>query len=199
VVSTGRMPAPAPSLVLPPWIGPIFGVIVGFLLSTVSRVFDEAWFGPKLVIDCQHAPRNREEANDKLYVRFRVRNLNKRRMAKQCYAYIVGLHKMTDGKEVSENLLADSFQLPWAGYSFEPKNIPFAVSQYADLVQFPKNSPPGWIVLVNPTFYASLDHLKGYQGTCRFSVVVAADGAVTKTAYINVEYRNDWHNVAIYE
>jgi hypothetical protein len=190
------MPAPIPSSSLSPWIGPIFGVIVGFLLSTISRAFDEAWFGPKLVIDCQGAPKSKDESNDKLWVRFRVRNLSKGRMAKQCCAYLVGLYKMTDGNAVSENLLADSFQLSWAGYSFEPRNIPFAFAQYVDLVQFSKNSPPGWIILVNRR---SLDHLDGYQGTCRFDVVIAADGAVTKTAHINVEYRNDWHNVAIYE
>ncbi len=190
------MPAPAPTSSLPPWIGPIFGVIVGFLLSTISRAFDEAWFGPKLVIDCEGAPKNKDESNDKLWVRFRVRNLNKRRMAKQCYAYLVGLYKITDGRIVSENLLADSFQLPWAGYSFEPRTIPFGVAQYVDLVQFSKNDP-GWIIVVNRNSLGH--HLNGYQGTCRFDVIVTADGAVTKTAHINVEYRNDWHNVAIYE
>jgi hypothetical protein len=189
------MPTPALSFVLPPWIGPIFGVIVGFLLSTVSRAFDEAWFGPNLVIDCQGAPKSKDESNDRLWVRFRVRNSNKRRMAKQCYAYLVGLYKMSDGRAVSENLLADSYQLSWAGYSFEPRNIPFGVAQYVDLVQFSK-SDPGWIVHASRR---NLDHLNGYQGTCRFDVVIAADGAVTKTAQIKVDYRNDWHNVAIYE
>ncbi len=147
------------------------------------------------MIDCEGAPKNKDESNDKLWVRFRVRNFNKRRMAKGCYAYIIGLYKMTDGRAVSENLLADSYQLSWAGYSFEPKNIPFGVSQYVDLVQFSK-SEPGWIIHASRR---NLGYLNGYQGTCRFDVVVAAEGAVTKTAHINVEYRNDWHNVAVYE
>lgn len=189
------MPAPAPSFVLPAWIGPLVLVIVGYLLNTIGRFFDEWLFGPKLVIDCEGAPKNKDESNDKLWVRFRVRNFNKRRMAKGCYAYIIGLYKMTDGRAVSENLLADSYQLSWAGYSFEPKNIPFGVSQYVDLVQFSK-SEPGWIIHASRR---NLGYLNGYQGTCRFDVVVAAEGAVTKTAHINVEYRNDWHNVAVYE
>jgi hypothetical protein len=119
-------------------------------------------------------------------------------MAKQCCAYIVGLYRISDGIMVSQNLLSDSFQLPWAGYDFELRNIPAEVAQYVDLVRFSKVDP-GWIFLTKPDFFASPDPLKQYQGTYRFSVVVAGEGAITRTAQINVEYRNDWHNVAIYD
>jgi hypothetical protein len=202
VVEHNAMPPPNQSSDFSLWIGPIFGligVILGVLLNTIGRFFDERLFGPKLVIDCQRAPGQRGETDDMLYVRFRVRNLRKRRLAKQCCAYIVGLYRVTDGRRVSENLLTDSFQLSWAGYAFDPRIIPSGVSQYVNLVQFSKHDP-GWRIVPNPASYdVRLDHIKGYQGIYEFEVVVAADGAVITTAYIKVEYRVDWHNVAVYE
>ena len=94
----------------------------------------------KLVIEGQKAPGNKDETADKAYMRFCVRNTTARRVAKSCRAYVVELYKISNGKVISGNLLPDSFQLPWAGYDFEPRDIPAKVTQYVNLVSFSKHT-----------------------------------------------------------
>jgi hypothetical protein len=111
---------------------------------------------------------------------------------------VTALYKVSDGRVVDGNLLSDSFQLPWAGHDFEPRDVPAGIAQYVNLVLFSKHIP-GWTILTKPGFYTSLSHLTQYQGTYRFKVVVAGNGSRPATAEISVEYRNDWHNVLVYD
>jgi hypothetical protein len=114
---------------IPAWLGPTIGVAVGWVLSLLTRHREEFWFGPKLVIDGQKVPGTKGDTPEKVYVRFRVRNTTERRVAKNCRAYLVELHKISNGKLTSENLITDSFQLSWAGYDFSPRDIPANVAQ----------------------------------------------------------------------
>ncbi len=185
-----------------PSLGPLLGligVIVGWGLTFLTRRFEEKWFGARLVIDGKEAPANKDETADKAYMRFRVRNTTERRVAKNCRAYIVELHKVSNGGQVvSGNLLPDSFQLPWAGYDFEPRDIPAKVSQYVNIVSFSKNEP-GWEFLTKPGFFESLKALKEHQGTYRFTVVVAGDGATPQTKQIDIDYNGNWKNAVLYD
>jgi hypothetical protein len=169
-------------------IGSILGVFVGWML----RYLDEVFFGAKLKIDYRITGNKDENATD-VYIKFRVQNVTKRRVAKSTRAYLVELHKMSNGRVVSENLLPDSFQLPWAGYSYEARDIPAKVNQYVDLVHFSKASQ-GWIIATEPWFPASLTPLADHRGTYRFTVVVAGE-AIPQTAKMCVDYNGDWHNV----
>jgi hypothetical protein len=175
-------------------LGALVGVVLGFFLKPL----EERWLSAKLKIDFEKVPGNKDATDDRLYIRFRVSNKTERRIAKQCPAYVTELYKVSDGRVVDDNLLSDSFQLPWAGHDFEPRDVPAGIAQYVNLVQFSKHNP-GWIILTTPGLYASLSHLMQYQGIYRFKVVVAGDGTKPATAEISVEYRNDWHNVLVYD
>ena len=161
-------------------------MLLGWGLATLTRYFDEIWFGAKLTIDCRDAPGKRDETTDTVFMKFRVQNSTKRRVAKNCRAYLVALHKYSNGKAISENLVSDTFQIPWAGYDFEARDIPARVSQYVDLVSFSKHSP-GWCFATKPGFYPSLAPLAEHRGTYRFTVVVAGDSATPQTAHICVD------------
>jgi hypothetical protein len=100
---------------------------------------------------------------------------------------------------VEGNLLSDSFQLPWAGHDYKPRDVPAGTDQYVNLVNFSKHPPGKWNILTEPGFYTSLQHLMQYQGTYRFKVVVAGENTRLATAEINVEYRNDWNNVLVHD
>jgi hypothetical protein len=174
------------------------GVILGWGLNILSRRFEEAWFGAKLVIDGEEAPGRRDETADKVYLRFSVRNTRERHLCKNCRAYLVELHKISDGKVISENLLPDSFQLPWAGYDFKPRDIPARVAQYVNIVCISKTAP-GWEFLTYPGFYESLSFVKEHRGTYRVTVVVAGDGATPQTKQINIDYNGDWEKAVLYD
>ena len=102
---------------------------------------------------------------------------------------------MSNGKVVSENLLPDSYQLPWAGYSYEARDIPAKVNQYIDLVHFSKDAQKqGWIIATQPWFPPSLKPLADHRGTYLFTVVVAGE-ATPQTAKMCVDYNGDYRNV----
>lgn len=170
----------------------IIGVVIGWVLGIMTRHFEQVWFGAKLKID-HHVPGNKDENAADVYIRFRVQNSTEHRVAKSSRAYLVELHKMSNGQVVSENLLPDSFQLPWAGYSFEARDIPAKVNQYVDLVHFSKKES-GWSFATQPWFPPSLKPLADHRGTYRFTVVVAGE-ATPQTAKMCVEYNGDWHTV----
>lgn len=178
--------------------GAIIGVVVGWMLAILTRHFEEVWFGAKLKIDCNRVPGNKDENPDDLYIKFRVQNSTERHVAKSCRAYLVELHKISNGKVVSDNLISDTFQLPWAGWDFEPRDIPAKVKQYVDLVHFSKHAS-GWKFSTKPRFYPSLAPLADHRGTYRFAVVVAGDGAPPQTKHIYVDYDGDWKSATPYE
>jgi hypothetical protein len=179
-------------------IGPIIGVVLGWGLATLTRRFEEILFGAKLKIDCRDAPGKRDETSDFIFIKFRVQNNTQRRVAKNCRAYLVELHKMSNNKLTSVNLISDTFQIPWAGMGFEPRDIPAKVSQYVDLMRFSKQAE-GWLFQTQPSFYESLQPLVAYKGTYRFTVVVAGDGATPQTKFIYVDYDGDWKTATPYE
>ncbi len=165
------VPGYAISVRLSQFSGP-FGVVLGWVLAIITRPFDVVWFGAKLGVECKNVPGNKDETPDGIFIKFRVQNSTKRRVAKSCRAYLVELHKISNNKVISENLIPDTFQLPWAGHDFEPRDIPYKVNQYVDLVRFSKHAE-GWNFLTKPPLYSSLATLAGHRGTYRFTVVVA--------------------------
>jgi len=177
---------------------PIIGVVIGWMLVILTRHLEQIWFGAKLKIDCQHAPGKTDETPVAVFMKFRVRNSAERHVAKNCRAYMVELHKVSNGKVVSENLISDTFQLPWAGPSFDARDIPAKISLYVDLVHFSKHQP-GWVFCTNPGFYPSLAPLGDHRGTYRFTVVVAGDDAIPQTKRIYVDYNGDWKSGTPYD
>jgi hypothetical protein len=177
--------------------GPVVGVIVGWVLAVFTRHFEDRWFGAKLKIDCGKAPGNKMEAPDFVYIKFCVRN-TRRRVAKNCRAYIVALHEVSNGKKIGDSVMHDSFQIPWAGHDFEPRDIPPNISQYVDLVRFSK-ATSGWDIQTNPGLYASLAPITRRPGTYQFTVVVTGESTVAAKKLINVDYNLDWHSARVYD
>ena len=50
------------------------GVVIGWMLSILTRRFEQVWFGAKLKIDCRVLGNKDENATD-VYIRFRVQKL----------------------------------------------------------------------------------------------------------------------------
>jgi hypothetical protein len=186
--------------IIPNWLGPLIGVVVGFMLNMVHQHFQETWFGPRLIIDCQTAPGRIGQGPNAVWMKFRVRNMNKRRVARNCRAYLIAIHQISNNRVVPDDLNPDSVQLSWEGGDFEPRDIPYGASQYADIVHFPKDQDkPDWQFLARPNYLNRDLKLKGYRGTYRFSVIVAGDGATPATKKINVDYNGDWRNARPYD
>jgi hypothetical protein len=158
-------------------------------------------FGPKLIIHCDDAPGKTDEAPHGIYMKFLVRNMSKRTVARNCRAYLISIHEVRNGRVMKEDLKPDSVQLPWEGRDFETRDIPFGASQYADLVRFDKepDKAAGWDFYAKPNHIARDQKLKAYRGTYRFSVIVACDGARPATKDINVDYNGDWHTAKPYD
>ena len=180
------------------WIGPVIGVIVGFTLNLVYQYLREVWSSPSLTIDCQQAARRIGEGPDNVYMKFRVRNKRRRSVARNCRAYLIAIHHVSNNKVITDNLKPDGAQLPWEGGGFEPRDIPYGHSQYGDIVHFSKHEP-GWIFFAKPNYITRDIKLKEYRGTLRVSVLVACDGAKPKTKNIYVDYNGDWNNAKPYD
>jgi hypothetical protein len=182
----------------PAWLTSLIGVIVGFVLNMVYQYFNDVRSRPKLIIDCQEAPRNTGQTPDAVYMKFRVRNMRKRSVARNCRAYIIGIHEVRNNRVMPDDLKPDSAQLPWEGGDFEPRDIPYGASQYADMVHFSKHEP-GWIFHAQPNYIAQDDKLKVHRGTYRISVLVAGDGAMPTKKDINLDYDGDWKSAKPYD
>lgn len=131
----------------------LIGVVVGAVIVWIIHYADEVFRGAKLKIDCK-PPGNTGENNTDFYMRFRVQNSAKRRVARNCRAYLVGVYKTSKGKAITDNLIADTVQLRWAGWELEPRDIPAKIEQYVDLVRFNKQVQ-GWKFDTKPPMFPS--------------------------------------------
>jgi hypothetical protein len=186
-------------MAIPPWVGPLIGVIVGFMLNLIYQYFREVRSSPVLKIDCDAAPRNIGSGNpDNVYMKFRVRNLQKRGVARNFRAYIIGIHEVRGNRVMPNDLKSDSAQLPWEGGGFEPRDIPYGHSQYADIVHFSRHES-GWIFYTGPNDVARDPNIKSHRGTHQISALVAGDSAEPAIANINIDYDGDWKNAKPYD
>jgi hypothetical protein len=131
-------------------------------------------------------------------MKFRVQNVRKRRVAKNCRAYIIGLYKLSNNKIISENLQPESSQLRWSGFGSTSKDIPYRVAQYVDVVYFSKHRP-GWMFHNEPDFLGKDPNIIGHRGTYRVIVLVAGDGVEPVTDEINIDYNGDWKSAMPYD
>ena len=186
-------------MAIPTWVGPLIGVIVGFMLNLIYQYFREVRSSPVLKIECDAAPRKIGLGDpDNVYMKVRVRNRRKRVVARNCRVYIIGIHEVRGNRAMPEDLKSDSAQLSWEGGGFEPRDIPYGHSQYADIVHFSRHEP-GWIFSTRPNDVANDPRIKSHRGTFQISVLVAADSAAPAMTNINVDYNGDWHNAKPYD
>lgn len=178
--------------------------IAGGLLSGAYQHARDWWARPKLEIEFEKdGPPNvmqaawKEGKSDQetefVIVRPGIRN-NGKRPAVNCRVFLVALREVHPSS-VKDADFHDSMQLPWVGWSFQPKTIPppTEVVSYLDLVRVRKNTP-GWDFAFERQLY-SHQKLKGFRGTYRFRVVATADNAEPTFCEIDVDYRGDWNNL----
>jgi hypothetical protein len=175
--------------------GPVIAVFVGWLLGLLTRSLEDRWFGAKLVIDCTGSG-SKMDTPDSVYIRLCIRN-TKRRTAKDCRAYVVALHEISNGQKIGNNLMYDSYQIPWAGWSFEGRDIPPKVFQYVDLVKFSK-AVSGWEFRTNTGFFVDHAAIANRPGTLQFTVTATSNSGVGDEKQINVDYNLDWHSARVY-
>jgi len=93
--------------------------------------------------------------------------------------------------------LHDAAQLSWAGWNFQPRDVPPGVTFFVDLVAV-STSESGWNFSLEHMF-ASHRSLWGFKGTLRFEIVVTADNAEFTSCFVDIEYRQDWHTLSAAE
>src|SRR5208337_1886018 len=104
---------------------------------------------PKLEIDYEGTDGNRVDAHykkdetdvDDIYIRVRVRNLGQR-TAKGSRVFLTALREV-QSSETTTTVIYDSLTLPWAGWAFEPRDVPPGVCFYADLMRVSRHTA-GW-------------------------------------------------------
>jgi hypothetical protein len=187
----------------------LLAALIGFYLvrprsdSKISELSDAIAFNagasqPQLEVDYEGTEANKVEAHykngetdiDDIYIRVRVRNLGQR-TAKSSRVFLTGLREIT--ADTTSAAIYDSLQLPWAGWHFEPRDIPQGVCFYADLMRVSKHTS-GWIFSVQKKFAIRPD-MEHYSGTYRFRVTVTADNAVPAVCEVDVTYKQDWHTL----
>jgi len=156
---------------------------------------------PVLKIDCTQAPRRSGGGPNNVYMKFRVQNTRHGTVARNCRAYLIGIHEVRGTQVMPEALNPDSVQLAWKGGGFEPRDIPSghphgAHSQYGDIVHFSeREGEAGWLFQTKPNYIGRKD----YRGIYQFVALVAGDGVTSATARINIDYSGDWRNVTPYD
>jgi hypothetical protein len=173
--------------------------IAGGLLSGAYQEFRDWRNRPKLSIGLNrsaspnivHSAWNEgDKLVERVIARVSVQNHGKK-AAVNCRIFVVALHQIVSTKPVETDFY-DSLQIPWAGWIFDPKDIPDSVTFYADLVRVRKDVE-GWDFTFASIRPLLRDELKKYKGTFRFHVVATADNAKAAHADIDVTYNHDWH------
>lgn len=183
---------------LPAVIGAVSGAALGFIGGLISEPLRQWFFGPRLHIDSPDRG-NIGETDEGVYIKVRVQNTKRRTVAKSCRAYLIAVHEIQHGEPIGQSVIRDSFQLPWSGYDFDPRDIPHGVFQFVDIAKFSKHSA-GWVFATKPSFYRSLtDRTKDYRGTYRLTILAAGDGVRPHTRMVNVSYDGDWHQARVWE
>jgi hypothetical protein len=127
------------------------------------------------------------------WILIRVKVLNRGwRTAKNCRVYLIDLHEVHGGKPKSA-AFHDSLPLPWAGWDFNPRDIPRGVRGFIDVVRFRKDVQ-AWNFTFQ-VFAGDRDALNNFAGTYRFRIAATADNASPAIREIDVDYRKDWNNL----
>ncbi len=188
------------------WLLALLGTVAGYLFGRssgrIADLSDAVARGnqPILELDYEGTEGNRVEAHyknkdqtdiDDIYIRVRVRNVGQR-TATGARVFLTGLQEVQNSNR-TRTCVYDSLPLPWAGWTFESREIPAGVSYYADLMRVSKHTA-GW--LFSAKMFASHAGLARYSGTYRFQVKVTADNAATAVCEVDVTYKQDWHTLS---
>ena len=171
--------------------------IGGGLVSGAYQHARDWWTRPKLHLSFRPNEDKAETswggafAFDGVNLRARVQNLGAR-PAVNCKIFVTALDKIqTSGTTLTG--FKDSRQAPWAGWSFESREVYHGVTFYVDFVRVSKQEP-GWAFPFERTMSTD-EELQRYRGTYRFRLVAVADNAKPFHLDIDVKYEADWHNL----
>jgi hypothetical protein len=179
----------------------IGGGLVAGLLTGAYEHWREHRNRPILAIDFQdddlhrvETPDERSEGKDPpyLYMRVRVRNTG-RRAAKSCRVFLAYLEEVHPSGLTTRTVFLDARQLAWAGFKFDPLDLPRDLDFYADVVRVSK-AASGWGISLEQLF-SSERSLESYKGTYRFHVIATSDNARSARCVIDISYNGDWHNL----
>jgi hypothetical protein len=126
-----------------------------------------------------------------IVVRANIHNRG-RRTAKNCRVYWIALNEVHDGKARPAGL-RDSLPLPWAGWDFDPRDVPPKADAFLDVVRFRKDVG-AWDFPIR-SFFSNRSTLNNFAGVYRFRIVATADNASPAYCEIGVDYRKDWNNL----
>jgi hypothetical protein len=174
----------------------LLGSVSGLFSGVLGRRLEEWWDRPKLLVEFdQNETGFRTEGRwtdgdtevVEIYIRARVRNVGRGRVAKQCRPYLVNIEEVhTAG--TTQTTFIDSFVLRWPGLipDYEPRDLPTGINQFFDVVGVLRNKP-GWRFAFRERF-TEHDDLLYYEGTYRFTVLVTGDGVQPAGRKIDVTY-----------
>lgn len=185
----------------------IAGAVIGGFVGGITPHFVARYFGPQLKIDClgedenivtSEDPGESGRTTENLWVRARVRNTGRMR-AEKCQVFLTSLHELRADGSVSASLIKDSKPLRWAGVKQNaPLDVPPAVEFYVDLLRVSK-AVSGWGMLFGLFRHQRKENLERYSGTYQFHLMISGDNAPPQRCAINVEYKQDWHTLRVWQ
>lgn len=106
--------------------------------------------------------------------------------------FLTALEEVRIGGQV-EAKLDDSKVLPWAGWYFDPQDLPKGANFYVDVVRFSEKRAE-WDFCVHQLFQTQ-QALKLYKGSYRFTLLVTGDNAEPAICKLDVHYDGTWSSI----
>jgi hypothetical protein len=136
-----------------------------------------------------------------VYIRVEVMN-EKRRLAKQCRAYLVNVEVQNGRNEFEPTIYVDSIQLAWScrenGKEREAVDLPNGVSQYIDVLATYKSSNC-FTPQISPFPFRYEELFINSPKTFRFTVQVSGDGVDPVFTTIIFSWKGQWDDFEVHQ
>lgn len=184
---------------------PIGSFFLGFISAVFAEPARQRLFRPVLRLRFSNKPdcvaKTPTGGGEAVYIRVEVMN-EKRRLAKQCRAYLVNAEVQNDHKEFEPTIYVDSIQLAWScrenGMERDAVDLPNGVSQYIDVLATDKSSNC-FTPQISPFPFRYQELFTNTPKTFRFTVQVSGDGVDPVFTKIIFSWKGQWDNFEVYQ
>lgn len=176
-------------------------LVAGLFSGLFGRRLEEWWLQPRLSVEFLQGEggfltegRWKEDGTEiaEIYVRARVRNVGRGRIARKCRPYLVKLEEVHPSG-TTQTSYHDSLVLPWPLRDYAPRDIPQGVNQFFDIVGVLRHRQD-WRFTFRERF-TGYERLPEYRGTYRFTVLVTGDHVKPAGRRIDVTYDGNPKNL----
>jgi hypothetical protein len=187
-------------------LAPIGSFILGFISAVFAEPARQRLFRPILRLRFSKTPDCVARTpigggGEAIYIRVEVVN-EKRRLARQCRAYLVNAEVQNDLGEFEPTIYVDSIQLAWScretGKERDAVDLPNGVSQYIDVLTTYKSST-SFKPQISPFPFRYQELFANTPKTFRFTVQVSGDGVDPAFITIIFSWKGQWDVFEVYQ